>query len=104
MGSLTGKSGELARWLKYGKNEIGFLLEIRWKGNGTQHIGERYKLVVNSEGVVEVRRVNSLFMPVRVVWWCLVSNLVSAYGPQDGWDEATKREFSEEFDSPPQYQ
>lgn len=39
-------------------------------------------------------------MLIKVVWRGLVFNLVSAYGPNVGFDEATKREFWEEFDSP----
>ncbi len=49
-------------------------------------------------GVVEVRRVNSRLIVVKVAWRGLIFNLVSAYGPQAGLDEVAKWEFWEEFD------
>lgn len=48
-----------------------------------------------------LRRVNSGLTLVKIVWRGLIFNNVSANGPQVGLDEATKREFWEEFDSPP---
>ena len=44
VGSLTGKSGEVARELSSRKVDIACLQETRWRGQGTRKIGEGMKL------------------------------------------------------------
>lgn len=60
------------------------------------------EIVLDSEfrnGFVEVRRINSRLILVKIVWRGLLFNLVNTYGPKVGLDEAAKRKFWKGFDT-----
>ena len=84
VGSLTGKSAEVARELKERRIDVGCLQETRWRGKGARKIGEGMKLfwsggreAENGVGIVvaehlidkvtEVRRIGDRIMLVRIV-------------------------------------
>jgi exonuclease III len=49
-------------------------------------------------GVVDVKRCGDQIIMVKVVFGDLVLNVISAYAPQVGHNENTKREFREEME------
>ncbi|CAG4989283.1 unnamed protein product [Parnassius apollo] len=106
IGTLTGRSTELAAILARRKVAVAFLQETRWKANRSQNIGHGYKLIYtgSSDGengvavvlaehfhhsVLEVRRICDQLMVVRLLGRCLVS----AYAPQVSCSDADKTLF-----------
>ena len=115
IGSLSGKSREVAELLRKRNVKIGCLQETRWRGNSAREIGEGYKLfyagessgrngvgvVVDSDlrdSVVDVRRSSSRLMMLKIVWKGVKVNVISAYAPQVGLGKDEKEKFWEEFD------
>ncbi|XP_070040555.1 uncharacterized protein [Nicotiana tomentosiformis] len=114
IGTLTGKSIELAKILKKRKVNIACVQETRWVGSKVRNANE-YKLWYSGvlkgkngvgilvdrelrESVVEVRRVNDRLMSIKLVVGESTLNVVSAYAPQEGLDEEVKRCFWEGLD------
>ncbi|XP_019233395.1 PREDICTED: craniofacial development protein 2-like [Nicotiana attenuata] len=114
IGTLTGKSIELAKILQKRKVNIACVQETRWAGSKARN-ADGYKLwysgVVRGkngvgilvdrdlrESVVEVRRVNDRLMFIKLVIGECTLNVVSAYAPQAGLDEEVKRRFWEGMD------
>ncbi|XP_019246529.1 PREDICTED: craniofacial development protein 2-like [Nicotiana attenuata] len=114
IGTLTGKSIELAKILQKRKVNIACVQETRWAGSKARN-AEGFKLwysgVVRGkngvgilvdrdlrESVVEVRRVNDRLMSIKLVIGECTLNVVSAYAPQAGLDEEVKRRFWEGLD------
>ncbi|XP_019258340.1 PREDICTED: craniofacial development protein 2-like [Nicotiana attenuata] len=114
IGTLTGKSIELAKILQKRKVNIAFVLETRWVGSRARNADE-YKLWYSGvlkgkngvgilvdrelrESVVEVRRVNGRLMSIKLVVRECTLNVVSAYAPQASLDEEVKRCFWEGLD------
>ncbi|XP_019248375.1 PREDICTED: craniofacial development protein 2-like [Nicotiana attenuata] len=114
IGTLTGKSIELAKILQKMKVNIACVQETRWAGSKARN-ADGYKLwysgVVRGkngvgilvdrdlrESVVEVRRVNDRLMFIKLVIGECTLNVVSAYAPQAGLDEEVKRRFWEGLD------
>ena len=116
VGSLTGKSGEVARELSSRKVDIACLQETRWRGQGTRKIGEGMKLfwsggkeALNGVGIVitnklinkvtEVKRINDRIMILKLVFGSTMLSVVSCYAPQTGLPDHEKIAFYEELDS-----
>uniref|UniRef100_A0A1S3X3C6 Craniofacial development protein 2-like n=1 Tax=Nicotiana tabacum TaxID=4097 RepID=A0A1S3X3C6_TOBAC len=114
IGTLTGKSIELAKILQKRKVNIACVQETRWAGSKERN-ADGYKLwysgVVRSKNgvgilvdrdlrgsVVEVRRVNNRLIFIKLVIGECTLNVVSAYMPQTGLDEEVKRRFWEGLD------
>lgn len=112
VGSMTGKSGEVANELWSREVDICGVQETRWKGAGARCVGpkgRRYKFWWQggdgtggvgvlmkeelSEGVMEVRRKNDRVIVVVVLVGKLVVRVVSAYAPQQGRSEEEKQMF-----------
>ena len=114
MGSLTGRSGEIAEALERRKVKVCCVQETRWKGEGSRMLrtkmGGKYKLfwkgctegvsgvgVIVSEEfinkVVGVERVNERIMMVKLIVGKSLMNVVSAYAPQVGRSQEEKDEF-----------
>ena len=91
------------------------LQETRWKGESVKELGDGYKGFYTGEksgrsgvgvildeglkaGVVEVKRVGSRLIQVKVVWRGVVIHLISAYAPQVNLTLEEKQKFWEEFD------
>ena len=114
VGSLTGRSGEIAEALERRKVKVCCVQETRWKGEGSRMLrtkmGGKYKLfwkgctegvsgvgVIVSEEfinkVVGVERVNERIMMVKLIVGKSLMNVVSAYAPQVGRSQEEKDEF-----------
>ncbi|XP_019257896.1 PREDICTED: craniofacial development protein 2-like [Nicotiana attenuata] len=114
IGTLTGKSIELAKILQKRKVNIACVQETRWVGSKARNAdglklwySGRVKgkngvgILVDTElreSVVEVRRVNDRLMAIKLVVGGSTLNVVSTYAPQAGLDEEVKRHFWEGLD------
>jgi hypothetical protein len=118
VGTMKGRSGEIAECV--GRRNLDFccLQETKWKGQGARFLegdreGNRYKFfwvgckedkkgnagvgVMVAEKwenkIIEVRRINERLMMVRIAIGERVINVVSAYAPHSGWSLKDKEEF-----------
>ncbi|XP_009772709.1 uncharacterized protein [Nicotiana sylvestris] len=114
VGTLTGKSIELAKILQKRRVNIAYVQETRWVGSrakdadgyklwysGVQRGKNGVGILVDRElrdSVVEVRRVNDRLMTIKLVVREYTLNVVSAYAPHTGLDEEVKRCFWEGLD------
>nr|XP_016508532.1 PREDICTED: craniofacial development protein 2-like [Nicotiana tabacum] len=114
IGTLTGKSIELAKILQKRKVNIACVQKTRWVGSKARN-ADGYKLWYSRgvkrkngvgilvdrelrESVVEVRNVSDRLMAIKLVVGRSTLNVISAYAPQVGLDEEVKRRFWEELD------
>ena len=116
VGSMTGRSGEVADALERRKVKVCCVQETRWKGEGTRILrtktGGKYKLFWKgcSEGVsgvrvivseeftdkvIEVTRVSERLMMVKLIVGKCLMNVVAAYAPQTGRSQEEKDNFWE---------
>ena len=116
MGSMTGKSREVAEVMNVRKVDILCVQETRWKGNKAKEIGGGCKLLYSGadengrsgvgiilnkdfkDKVVEVRRNSSRVMRIRIMISQQIINVISAYAPQMGCDDEEKNRFWQEMD------
>ena len=113
VGTLTGRSRELAEVLKRRNVNICCVQETKWKGERVSEIGVGYKIIYsgrtstrNGVGVildeemkgkmVEVIRKSDRVILVRVILENKVLNIVNAYAPQVGCEESQKEGFWQE--------
>lgn len=113
IGTLTGRSRELADILKSRRIDLACLQETRWKGQKSRDIGEGYKLIyngtTNSQGVAiavneklrhqisGVHRYSDRLMSVVIDTPTRRIHIFSAYAPQTGCDDPTKDTFWNEL-------
>uniref|UniRef100_A0A8I6XAQ5 Endonuclease/exonuclease/phosphatase domain-containing protein n=1 Tax=Hordeum vulgare subsp. vulgare TaxID=112509 RepID=A0A8I6XAQ5_HORVV len=113
IGSLTGKLRELVDTAVRRRVDVLCVQETKWKGQKAKEVEDTgFKLwytrttsnkngvgiLVNKslrDGVVDVKRQGDQMILVKLVVGDLVLNVISAYAPQVGHDESTKREFWE---------
>ena len=116
VGSMTGRSEEVADALERRKVKVCCVQETRWKGEGIRILrtktGGKYKLFWKgcSEGasgvgvivsdefidkVVEVTRVSERLMMVKLIVGKCLMNVVAAYAPQTGRSQEEKDNFWE---------
>ncbi|XP_071674312.1 uncharacterized protein [Lolium perenne] len=113
VGSLTGKLPELVDTAVRRRVDVLCVQETKWKGQKAKEVEDTgFKLwytgttsnkygvgiLVNkslSDGVVDVKRQGDRMILVKLVVGDLVLNVISAYAPQVGHNESTKREFWE---------
>ena len=108
IGTLTGRGMELVDTMIRRRVNIVCLQETKWVGEKAKEIGTGFKLwysgkVGNKNGVgivvdktlkdevVEVRRVGDRLIRLKLVLGEVTLNVVSAYAPQVGLDDAIKR-------------
>ncbi|XP_070055871.1 uncharacterized protein [Nicotiana tomentosiformis] len=111
IGTLTGKSIELAKILQKRKVNIACVQETRWVGSKAKN-ADGYKLWYSGgvegkngvgilvdrdlrESVVEVRRVSDRLMAIKLVVGLITLNVISTYAPQVGLDEEVKSGYGE---------
>ncbi|KAG5571748.1 hypothetical protein H5410_061514 [Solanum commersonii] len=114
IGSLTGKSVELVKILKKRRINIACVQETKWVGSKARDVngfklwysgGSRDRngvgILVDGdlrEQVVEVRRISDRLMTIKLVIGGCTLSVISAYAPQVGLDEETKKLFYEDLD------
>lgn len=115
IGTMTGRSRELANTLKTRRIDIACVQETKWKGARSREIGEGYKLFYNGErsnlngigvivsekfrdNVVKVNRVSDRIMSVKIDTGGNVINVVSCYAPQTNLTNTEKDAFWENLD------
>ena len=96
IGTMTGKSREVAEMLKRRRVEIACVQETKWKGNKAREIGEGYKLyysgasttrngvgiILHSEWqdkILEVKRKSDRVMSIKLVVGKRMLDIISAY-------------------------
>ncbi|AQK49513.1 Retrovirus-related Pol polyprotein LINE-1 [Zea mays] len=113
VGSLTGKLREIVDVAVRRRVNILCIQETKWKGQKAKEVeGTGFKLwymgtapnkngvgvLIDKslkDGVVDVKRVGDRIILVKLVIGDLVLNVISAYAPQVGLNENSKREFWE---------
>ncbi|KAL0838447.1 hypothetical protein ABMA28_016579 [Loxostege sticticalis] len=110
VGTLTGRTKELADLLTRRRIDFACLQETRWQGSKSRNIGEGYKLMYTGskggrngvaiiishdhlDNIVEVKRFSDRVMSVKVIIQGEVVNIVSAYAPQVGCPRTEKDNF-----------
>ncbi|VDL69797.1 unnamed protein product [Nippostrongylus brasiliensis] len=110
VGTLTGKTRELADLIRRKNIQVLCLQETRWKGEKAKEIGEGVKLFYKGEGgkkygvgiavsevlkdsVSAVHRINDRIMTLRVDMKEGCWTIISACAPQTGCSENDKDEF-----------
>ncbi|VDL84134.1 unnamed protein product [Nippostrongylus brasiliensis] len=110
VGTLTGRSSELAAALEHRRNDLCALQETRWSGSKSRDIGRGFKVlyfgspkttngdeVVVSErfrdSIAEVKRFSDRLMKVVVVTEKRRLHFFTAYAPWTGCSEEVKDEF-----------
>ena len=115
IGTMTGKSRELADLMKTRRIDVMCLQETRWGGNKARELGDGCKLFYSGgkkarngvgicvrdhqDKVLEVCRTSDRVMAVKIVLSDNVWTIVSAYAPQVGCDEDTKNAFWNELEA-----
>ncbi|KAK6739855.1 hypothetical protein RB195_008383 [Necator americanus] len=113
VGTLTGRSRELADSLRKRRVDICCVQETRWKGSKSRELGDGYKLIYhgtsnrNGVGIIlnesfrnsvtAVDRLLDRLMIVKVDTGEVESRVVSAYAPQMGCSEEEKMCFWEDL-------
>ncbi|KAK6746049.1 hypothetical protein RB195_012270 [Necator americanus] len=114
VGTLTGRSRELADSLRKRRVDICCVQETRWKGSKARELGDGYKLIYhgtsnrNGVGIIlnesfrnsvtAVDRLSDRLMAVKVDTGEVELRVVSAYAPQMGCSEEEKACFWEDLE------
>ncbi|ESN93968.1 hypothetical protein HELRODRAFT_149645, partial [Helobdella robusta] len=113
VGSLTGRSMEIAEMLERRKIDICCFQETRWKSNDVCHVNsdkKKYKLFWNgqktakngvgifvrkplTQEVLDIKRINSRLMRIKLRIKNQTLIIFSAYAPQTGESEEMKNDF-----------
>lgn len=111
IGTLTGRSAELANIMKKRRIDILGLQETKWKGQKSRQLPHGFKLLYNGSNskrngvaiivssyfedkIINVNRLNDRLIMIKIalphqgIW-----NIISAYGPQTGCTVEEKVEF-----------
>ena len=110
IGTMTGKSRELADLVKTRRIDVMYRQETRWGGNKARELGDGCKLFYSGgkkarngvgicvrdhqDKVLEVCCTSDRVMAAKIVLSDNVWTIVSAYAPQVGCDEGTKKMHS----------
>lgn len=116
LGTLTGRSQELAETLKRRNINICCIQELRWKGSKSRDLGLGYQLVYhgsnntqNGVGIVlnnqlkdrilNIQRKSDRLIALKLAMDSQkIMNIICAYAPQTGCKEQEKYEFWEDLD------
>ncbi|EYC06532.1 hypothetical protein Y032_0075g943 [Ancylostoma ceylanicum] len=110
VGTLTGRSCELAAALEHRRMDLCAVQETRWSGNKSKDIGHGFKVVYNGspktrngvgivvsqrfrDSIAEVQRFNDRLMKVVITTAEQRIHFFSAYAPQTGCCEQMKDDF-----------
>ncbi|WP_218939395.1 endonuclease/exonuclease/phosphatase family protein, partial [Wolbachia endosymbiont of Atemnus politus] len=110
VGTMTGRSREIAEVLKRRRIEVCAVQETRWSGAKSRDIGDGFKLIYNgSPGttngvgiivsekfrdiVAEVHRFNDRLMKIIIMTAQRLIHVFSAYAPQTGCSDQVKDDF-----------
>uniref|UniRef100_A0A914X4N9 Reverse transcriptase domain-containing protein n=1 Tax=Plectus sambesii TaxID=2011161 RepID=A0A914X4N9_9BILA len=116
IGTMTGRSRELAETLKTRRIDIACIQETKWKGAKAREIGEGYKLYYNGDNstrngvgivisekyrdnVVDVHRISDRLMTIKIESGATTLRIVTCYAPQTGCPDDEKDEFWEGLDA-----
>ncbi|XP_058639968.1 craniofacial development protein 2-like [Onychostoma macrolepis] len=112
IGTLTGRSRELADTLKTRRIDIACIQETKWKGSKARDIGEGYKLIYHGvkssqngvavaicqqlrDSVSEVDNISDRLISIKIISGPTILRVVSCYAPQVGCTDQEKDEFWE---------
>ncbi|XP_039627278.1 uncharacterized protein LOC120540503 [Polypterus senegalus] len=111
IGTITGRSRELADTLKTRRIDIACIQETKWTGAKARDIGDGFKLFYNSnkpqngvglvvskkarDNVVEVTRISDRLMSLKIDTGDITMRVISCYAPQTNCLKADKEDFWE---------
>ena len=115
IGTMTGKSRELADTMTRRNIDIACIQETMWKGAKAREIGESYKMFYHGyntkkngvaivvgekwrDNILEVNRISDRIITAKLLIDTININIVSAYAPQVGCTDEEKEEFWEELE------
>ena len=115
LGTMTGKSREVANMLKRRRVSIACVQETKWKGSKAKEIGEGYKMYYfgtsnNRNGVavilerewhdkiLKVDRISDRIINVKLAYGNSILNVISAYAPQVGCPHEEKSQLYEHLE------
>ena len=115
VGTMTGKSREIADMMRRRNIGIACIQETRWKGSKARKIGDGYKMYYHGEktsrngiaitlekkwqdNIIEIKRTSDRLMLMKFASEGCVWNIISAYAPQAGCTTAEKEEFYESLE------
>ena len=113
IGSMTGKSREIADIMHRRKIKIACIQETKWKG---KEIGEGFKLYYHcicrarngiwiilskewQDKILEIKRISDRLMTMKLVSGNTMLNIISVYAPQVGCSQQDKYQFYENLES-----
>ena len=116
IGSMTGKSSEIAGIMHRIKIKIACGQETKWKGSKVKEIVEGFKLhyhgictARNGIGIIlskewqdkilEIKRISDRIMTMKIVSGNTMLNIISVYAPQVGCSQQEKDQFYENLES-----
>ena len=116
IGTMTGKSRELADTMTRRNIDIAYIQETWWKGANTREIGEGYTMLYHGyntkkngvaivvvgekwrDNIFEINIISDRLITAKLLIDTININIVSAYAPQVGCTDEEKEEFSEELE------
>ena len=118
VGTMKGRSHEVARMLARRSADICCVQEVRYRSNSTTTLGEgqeKYKFWYSSnptsingvgilvrkelaDNVIEVVRTSDRIMSIKLVLGATIYNILSVYAPQTGRPDAEKEDFREKLE------
>lgn len=116
IGTLTGRSRELANALKKRRVDIVCMQETKWKGAKAKDIGVGFKVICNGSSsvrngvavvvsehlwdkVTEVSRLTDCLISIKMVSGEVTTQVISCYTSQTGCTEGEKDQFWESIDA-----
>lgn len=116
IGTLVGRSRELADILWKHRVDIACVQETKWKGSKAKEIGDEFKLYYHGtstkrngvgiiisrrlqDNITEVNRVSDRIMSIKIDTGSKILRVVSCYGPQSNLLDCEKDDFWESLDA-----
>ena len=116
IGSMTGKSREIADIMYRRKIMIACVQETKWKGSKAKEIGEGFKLYYHGicrarngigiilskewqDKILKIKRISDRIMTMKLVSGNTMLNIISGYAPQVGCSQQEKDQFYENLES-----
>uniref|UniRef100_W5MWR3 Endonuclease/exonuclease/phosphatase domain-containing protein n=1 Tax=Lepisosteus oculatus TaxID=7918 RepID=W5MWR3_LEPOC len=106
IGTMTGRSRELANSLKERKVDVACVQETKWAGAKSREIGEGYKLIYhckkttqNGVGVVVSQWIRDTVTEVAQITGCLMSTIISMGTSTAGCPDEEKEKFCHELET-----